>query len=1220
MPSFWPAQGGSDGDASDRLDLLEEINEVTFEPTGFENRTDSTISFDDSTRVFTIEPAVDAFTYWIDGAKFTKTAAETVTIADVTDVSYIYYDMDGILTQSSSFPDVRVVAIVSIIYWNASTSDYLFADERHGIQMDGATHGYLHLTRGAAYASGGEIEVEGTEGDEELADNRISISETIYFDEDIHHILEAIVAGTHNWEKWYIDASGNWLRWDTNVNDTNAQGSNATVPNFFVSGELGYNNVTTGNITAITGNDFVNVYIFGTNTAEASTRANQFIVLCGQTDHPNDNSAFAETVDSLAFGKLPSPELVPLYQITYRQQPAAASEIGCEIERILDLRSTRSPGVASASATTHNALSGLQGGTSGEYFHLTEDKHNQIVALTGDVVGTSDSQTLTNKTMDADNNSISNLEHGAEVDNPTSGVHGVTGDVVGTSDSQTLTNKTIDGDSNTLSNLEHGAEVDNPTSGVHGVTGDVVGTSDTQTLTNKTMDADNNTVSNLEHGSEVDNPSSGVHGVTGDVVGTSDTQTLTNKTLDGDDNNLWNLNRLNYFKHGDFENNSTTGWSVNDADTSVTVESTTPLRGTYSLNLVTETTADTSDYVQSPKFTIDLADRNKALAISYVFSADANYSAGDFELVVIADPDGTPSEILPSVTACPAGSGSFVVQFAATDEDEYALKWKVASAPSSQSTYTIDDVTVGPQIAPSTAAYEEWRTVTPSFSGFSASTVRGFDIKRSGSDMLIKFRLTAVTSNGSVLLTVPEGKTIGLQYESSDFVPLGFATIDGQDWAISAYKASSTTVGFFVTEILGTGTTTISNDVFAGELRIPIAEWSSNMQVVSSAVEWAYNTDTADANDTTSFGYGPSGALIPNRSVGTQVTKRVRFQNPIQPSDIIYVEYFDTSQGKWQIFDDAFPYMYQATNVYGTNWNQVNSTDIDVTFNTGGARANNATYGGNSSVQWSGLFTEGDKWRVRKSSAASSIGVDGTFVNGIKTDEISEYSSGNGVEIEGVLLKDGDVTSGDTSPIYTLNNSGNTADKAQIIFKEGATVLSTIRQYGSTAGGSPSLANVLWISAENGGSIRFGDIGTSTTPWVEMSSSAVEINKPLGVNGIIYTNSISGLANEASTGWFGHTSGSTIIYTYGPNSSTGGTFAIVQRSSDGAGVNRTCFNIAATGIVTIGPTGFSGAHKLNTNTESTAVAGAATLPSNPVGFIQIEINGTLRRIPYYADS
>lgn len=56
-----------------------------------------------------------------------------------------------------------------------------------------------------------------------------------------------------------------------------------------------------------------------------------------------------------------------------------------------------------------------------------------------------------------------------------------------TDQAQTFTNKTIVGTANSISGLRHGTEVDNPTTGAHGVTGTIVGTTDTQSFSNKSI-------------------------------------------------------------------------------------------------------------------------------------------------------------------------------------------------------------------------------------------------------------------------------------------------------------------------------------------------------------------------------------------------------------------------------------------------------------------------------------------------------------------------------------------------------------------------------------------------------------------------------------------------------------------------------------------------------------------------------------------------------------
>ena len=107
--------------------------------------------------------------------------------------------------------------------------------------------------------------------------------------------------------------------------------------------------------------------------------------------------------------------------------------------------------------------------------------------------------------------------------------HGTISKVVGETDLQTLTNKTINALNNTLAGLRHGIEVDQPPV-AHGTASPIVGESDSQTLTNKTIDAANNTLSGLKHGFGVDQPPI-AHGTASPIVGESDPQILSNKVI-----------------------------------------------------------------------------------------------------------------------------------------------------------------------------------------------------------------------------------------------------------------------------------------------------------------------------------------------------------------------------------------------------------------------------------------------------------------------------------------------------------------------------------------------------------------------------------------------------------------------------------------------------------------------------------------------------------------
>ena len=92
-------------------DAVEEIDfrVLTGEPTGFPNRDDSHISFDDGSREFTIQPSgIASFDYYIKGKKTTITDEDSVVIDDEEGMHFIYYNASGTLIAQRTWDDYLI--------------------------------------------------------------------------------------------------------------------------------------------------------------------------------------------------------------------------------------------------------------------------------------------------------------------------------------------------------------------------------------------------------------------------------------------------------------------------------------------------------------------------------------------------------------------------------------------------------------------------------------------------------------------------------------------------------------------------------------------------------------------------------------------------------------------------------------------------------------------------------------------------------------------------------------------------------------------------------------------------------------------------------------------------------------------------------------------------------------------------------------------------------
>lgn len=359
---------------------LEEVYGDLIIESGFADRAESTISFDDGTRTFTITPVSSDFTFWVQNEKYVKSSPENIQIPDTEGIHYIYYDGNGGLAVTDTFTPALITdySLVCYVYWDATNSEaILFGDERHGRTMDSSTHAYLHNIMGTAYESGlalGNLDTDGNGDDASAA--QLSVGNGVIRDEDIKITIEdglpqelSPIAQIPIF--YHEGASGAWRMIDATDYPVTTTGS----------GRAAWNEWTgaTWQLTEVTNKDFVNMHIIATNDL-----THQVIAIVGQASYTTLTLArdgAAVELQTLSYGPLDSllPEWKPIATIIIQTSDGYSNAVKSRIRTVdsgadyIDWRATDFAGGTVGGITDHHLLSGL----------ATGDDHTQYALLAG---------------------------------------------------------------------------------------------------------------------------------------------------------------------------------------------------------------------------------------------------------------------------------------------------------------------------------------------------------------------------------------------------------------------------------------------------------------------------------------------------------------------------------------------------------------------------------------------------------------------------------------------------------------------------------------------------------------------------------------------------------------------------------------------------------------------------------------------------------------------
>jgi len=359
------------------------LADIFNEPTGFPNRTDSALSWEDvDPRTFRIAPTGTSYDVYQQGVRYTVSTTEEIEIADTSGTHAIYFDagaLSEIVNPTYSQFNVLILdkVLVALVYWNATDgAAYVVADERHGCNMSGRTHERVHNTIGTTYEDGLLVSDYVLDDDSD-AGLTFKVSDGLISDDDLpHEIDDGDPANQYEQQLSGADAELPILYRD-DIDGSWKEDAASTLPyKTGGTGRLAYNKDDgdgTFSQVEVTDGKWVSMTILGTNDWQYPLKAVQ-----GQNEYADKKTAIADaTSEILSWGTLLTPEIVVLYRFVMQTKDTYGGAKKAIIREAVDFRGAGLSG-ASAVAQSHLNLSNLELAAAGVTYGHIDDQAQTI--------------------------------------------------------------------------------------------------------------------------------------------------------------------------------------------------------------------------------------------------------------------------------------------------------------------------------------------------------------------------------------------------------------------------------------------------------------------------------------------------------------------------------------------------------------------------------------------------------------------------------------------------------------------------------------------------------------------------------------------------------------------------------------------------------------------------------------------------------------------------